>query len=91
MATMGNQQSNQVTEDHINELLAQRRQVNEYVNEDRKRSSWDKKYYLTIGLAFILLISCLIIFTHPEFFTQVLSLIIGGFGGFGLGKVSKED
>ena len=91
LAQLGNQGSLPVTEEHVAEMLAQRRQINEFINEDKRRSSYDQKYYLTGGLIFVLLISALTIFTHPEYFTQVLSLIIGGFGGFGLGKLTKQD
>ena len=91
MASLGGSQDLPVTEEHISEMLSQRRQVNEFVNEGKKRDSYDQRYCLTIGLLFIVVISALIIFTHPEYFTQVLSLIIGGFGGFGLGRASKKD
>lgn len=91
MASLGNQPNLPITEVHVSEMLAQRRQINEFISDDKKRGSWDQKYYLTIGLVFILIISGLVIFTHPEYFTQVLSLIIGGFGGFGLGRASKHD
>lgn len=91
MANLTNQQNLPVTEDHVAEMLSQRRQINEYINKDNGRKSWDQKYYLTIGLVFILLISGLVIFTKPEYFTQVLSLIIGGFGGFGLGRATRKE
>lgn len=91
MANLPNQQNLPVTEDHVAEMLAQRRQINEYINKDNGRKSWDQKYYLTVGLSFILIISGLVIFTKPEYFTQVLSLIIGGFGGFGLGRATSKE
>jgi polyferredoxin len=90
MANIGNQQL-PVTSGHVDEILSQRRQINEFINKDKERDSWDRKYYLTVGLIFILIISCLVIFTYPEYFTQVLSLIIGGFGGFGLGTYMRRD
>lgn len=91
MATMDGNSNLPVNETHVTEMLAQRRQINDYINADKARDSWDQKYYLTAGLVFILLISLLVIFTKPEYFTQVLSLVIGGFGGFGLGRVSKQN
>jgi len=91
MASMGNQQNLPVTAEHVTEMLSQRRQINEFINQDKGRNSWDQKYYLTAGLIFILGISALVIYTHPEYFTQVLALIIGGFGGFGLGRVVDRD
>ncbi len=86
MASLSGGQDLPVNEDHVTEMLSQRRQINEFINKDKGRDSKDRKYFLTAGLIFILLISALIIFTRPEYFTQVLSLIIGGFGGFGFGK-----
>lgn len=91
MTNLTNQQNLPVTEDHVAEMLSQRRQINEYINKDNGRKSWDQKYYLTVGLSFILIISGLVIFTKPEYFTQVLSLIIGGFGGFGLGRATSKE
>lgn len=91
MASLGNQSNLPVNEEHVTEMLSQRRQINEFINTDKGRDSYDKKYYLTVGLIFILLISALVIFTYPEYFTQVLALIIGGFGGFGLGRAFKQD
>lgn len=91
MASLGNQQNLPVNVEHVTEMLSQRRQINEFINEDKKRNSWDQRYYLTAGLMFILVISALIIFTYPEYFTQVLALIIGGFGGFGFGRGIKQD
>lgn len=91
MASLSGQQDLPVNEEHITEILAQRRQINEFINKDKERVSWDGRYYLTAGLIFILLISALVILTHPEYFTQVLALIIGGFGGFGLGRGTKQD
>lgn len=91
MASLGGQQDLPVNEEHVTEMLAQRRQINEYINKDKERGSWDGKYYLTTGLLFILAISALVMFTRPEYFTQVLSLIIGGFGGFGLGRGTKQE
>ena len=86
MANLGSQPDMPINEGHVTEMLLQRRQINEFINDDKNRNSWDQRYFLTVGLVFILLISALVIFTHPEYFTQVLSLIIGGFGGFGLGR-----
>ena len=90
-ASLSGQQNLPVTEAHVEEMLSQRRQINEFINKDKERDSWDGKYYLTIGLIFILAISALIIFTKPEYFTQVLALIIGGFGGFGLGRTFRQE
>lgn len=91
MASLGNQQNLPVNEEHVTEMLSQRRQINELINVDKGRASYDKKYFLTAGLIFILVISGLVIFTRPEYFTQVLALIIGGFGGFGFGQAYKRD
>ncbi len=91
MASMGNQQNLPVNEEHVTEILAQRRQINGFINEDKQRESSDQRYFLTAGLIFILLISALTILKKPEYFTQVLSLIIGGFGGFGFGRATKKE
>ncbi len=91
MANIGNAQNVPITEEHVSEVLSQRRQINEFINKDKERSSYDQKYFLTVGLIFILLISGLVIWTYPEYLSQVLSLIMGGFGGFGVSKVFKTE
>lgn len=90
LASLGNQQKLPMNEKHVTEMLFQRRQINEFINKDKQRDSGDKRYFLTAGLVFIFMISCLVLYTYPEYFTQVLSLIIGGFGGFGIGKGFKD-
>lgn len=69
------------TSEQIDELLAQKRQVNEFVHEDKKRESENSKFFLTVVLLFILIFSAMIVWKLPEYFGEVLSFLAGLFGG----------
>lgn len=74
------------TEEQTNEILSQRRKITEYVHEDRKRESYDSKFYLVSIALFVLLFSALVLNYYPEVFPEVLSLVVGLFGGYAIGK-----
>ncbi len=73
------------TVEQTNEILSQRRKITEYVHEDRKRESYDAKFYLIVIVVFVFFFSALVLKFYPEVFPQVLSLVIGLFGGGGVG------
>lgn len=72
------------TKEQVDELLSQKRQITGYVHDDKKRDSWDNKFYLVIVLIFVLIFSCLVLWKKPELFNETLSFLAGTFGG-GLG------
>lgn len=78
------------TEEQTNEILSQRRKITEYVHEDRKRDSYDGKFYLVVVVLFVFAFSALVLHLYPEVFSQVLGLVIGlfggGAGGYAIGK-----
>lgn len=69
------------TEKQVDELLAQKREITGFIHEDKKRESRDGKFYLTSVLAFILLFSGLVMWKKPDLFSEVLSFLVGVFGG----------
>lgn len=69
------------TEEQTNEILSQRRKITEYIHEDRKKDSYDSKFYLVVIVLFVFAFSALVLHKYPEIFSQVLSLVIGLFGG----------
>lgn len=79
-----------LSETQVDEVLAQRKEIAGFVHEDRKRESFDTKFILIGILIFVLLFSCLVLWKKPDVFSEVLSLIVGlfggGAGGYGLGK-----
>lgn len=87
---IGHDQTSNLTEEQINEVLAQRRQITTYIHEDRKRESYDSKFNLIVILVFILIFSGGVLWKYPDAFSEVLSLLIGlfggAFGGYGYGK-----
>ncbi|MDP3764402.1 MAG: hypothetical protein Q8Q95_02155 [bacterium] len=73
-------------EKQVDEILSQRREISGYIHKDRKRDSSDNKFYFFCALLACIAIIVLVLFFAKEFLTQVLSLIIGAFGGYGFGK-----
>ncbi len=78
------------TEKQVDELLAQRNKVYGFIHEDKKIDSYDKKFYFIGALIASLVIIILVLFFAKEFLTQILSLLIGAFGGYGIGKAQKN-
>ena len=76
-------------EKQVDEILSQRSKVYDYIHDDRKRESSDKKFYFAGALFSSLIIVVLVLFFAKEFLTQVISLIIGAFGGYGIGRSQK--
>jgi hypothetical protein len=83
---MGHENVPKLTESQVDEVLAQRRQVMDYIHDDNTRDSYDAKFYLVVVLIFITVFSLIVIYWKPELFSQVLSFLAGIFGG-GLGGV----
>lgn len=78
---LGTDNSPDFTSEQVDELLSQKRQVNEFVHEDKKRDSADAKFYMVVILVFILLFTALILWRRPDYFGEVLSFLAGLFGG----------
>lgn len=87
---LGQDNTPNLTEKQVDELLSQRREITSYIHEDKKRESRDSKFGLVTILVFILLFSGLVLWKYPGSFSEVLSLLIGlfggAFGGYGYGK-----
>jgi len=83
-----------LTKEQKDELLSQRRQISEYIHEDKKRSSFDNRFHLIAALVFVLLFSGLVLWQKPDVFEQVLALVVGlfggGAGGYALGRRSVD-
>jgi cytochrome c1 len=79
------------TEKQVDEILAQKSKIIDYVHRDKQRSSYDSKFYLIVVLIFVLIFSGLVIYFKPDLFSQVLSFLTGifggGLGGYGFGKL----
>ena len=52
---------------------------------EENQASYDGKFYLVVVCVFIIVFSALVLKYYPEVFSQVLSLIIGLFGGGAVG------
>lgn len=78
------------TERQVDEMLAQRREVHNFIHEDKKMESKDNRFYFGWTILVCLLIVMFVLFFAKEFLTQVLSLIVGAFGGYGFGRTHKS-
>ena len=78
------------TEKQVDEILLQRGKVYDYIHEDKTIDSYDTKFYFVGALIGSLVVTILVLFFAKEFLTQILSLIIGAFGGYGIGKAQKN-
>ncbi|MEK7592867.1 MAG: hypothetical protein AAB508_05775 [Patescibacteria group bacterium] len=82
---------------HITEVLAQRRQVREYIHEENMQEHERYKILqkngliqLIIIILFALIILSMVAIVDKSYFPQAITLIIGFLGGFGVGKSIKE-
>jgi hypothetical protein len=82
-----------LSENQVNEVLSQRREVNGYIHEERmqrheryKIGSKDKRLYFFLALLFSVLVMCL----KPEYFTEVLFALLGFAGGYGVGRGAER-
>src|ERR1700722_215113 len=79
------------TEKQVDEILAQRAKVIDYVHEDKKIASADSRFYLKMVLVFVLIFAALVLWLDKDIFSQVLSFLAGlfggGLGGYGFGKL----
>lgn len=90
---LGQDNTPDFTPEQIDELLSQKREITGFIHEDKKRDSWDGKFYLVIILCFILAFSALVLSKEPDLFGEVLSFLAGlfggGLGGYGLATRKK--
>lgn len=78
---LGTDNTPDFTKEQVDELLSQKRETTGYIHADKKRESYDNKFYLVTVCAFVIVFSALVLKYYPEVFSQVLSLVVGLFGG----------
>lgn len=78
---LGTDSAPDFTKEQVDELLSQKRETAGYIHADKKRESYDNKFYLVVICIFVIVFSALVLKYYPEVFSQVLSLVIGLFGG----------
>ncbi len=74
------------TETQVDEILSQKSKVIDYIHEDKKLESSDNRFYFLAVIIFSGIIILSVLFFAKENLTQIVSLIIGGLGGYGIGK-----
>ncbi len=87
---MGGDGSFEPTEEQVDEILAQKSKIIDYIHADKKQDSKDGRFYflaLLIGVGVIIL--CVLFFAK-EYLTQIVSAIVGALGGYGVGKGQQK-
>ena len=90
-----------LNENHITEILSQRREITGYIREDRKAEhekfkieSWDKKFYFVGGVIVWLVMFLVSMMYYKEQVVTILVATMTFFGGYGFGsqqtKKTKE-
>ena len=87
---LGTDSTPDFTKEQVDELLSQKRETTGFIHADKKRDSYDNKFYLVVVCLFVIAFSALVLKYYPEVFSQVLSLVVGlfggGAGGYAVGK-----
>ena len=86
-----------LSERQIDEILAQRKEVNKYIYDERmqrhdrfKISEKNKLHYFYGSSVLVVLIAGAVLVYHPEYFKEVLALLFGFAGGFGVGRNTRR-
>lgn len=98
MASNLDENSLPLNENHITEILSQRREITGYIHEDRKRDfekfkheSWDKKFFYAIGVFVWLIVFVFSMMFYKEQVITILAATATFLGGYGLGSKSKQE
>ncbi len=85
------------SQEQVSKIIEQRGEIARYIREDRKeendrffKASTNSLHFFYGSLCFVLLISGAVLWQRPEYFTQVLSALLGFAGGFGVGHSRKN-
>lgn len=87
---MGGEGSFEPNEEQVDEILAQKSKIIDYVHQDKLRDSKDRRFYFLGILIALVTVVLLVLFFAKEYLTQIVSLIVGAFGGYGVGKSQQS-
>lgn len=99
MMMAGNLDENNLpfNDEHITEVLSQRREITGFIHEDRKREferfrheSWDKKFFFAISVVVWLVVFLISLIFFKEQVITILASTATFLGGYGLGSKSKS-
>lgn len=89
--------SEKMTEEHIGEVLSQRRKVHEYIHKENmqfheryKIDQANSLWKMLIVIVFAIFMLVLVAVIMPEYLPEALALVVGFVGGFGIGKSAKD-
>src|SRR5687768_2176477 len=74
---LGTDNTPPMTSEQMDKLIDQRGKIIDYVHKDKKRDSFDAKFYLIAVLVFIVIFAGLVMWKLPEYFGEVLSFLAG--------------
>ena len=85
--------SDKMNEDHISEVLSQRRKVHEYIHEENmqfhERFKIDHRNNLIKWggiIGFVVFILLLVVYNMPAYLPEALRIVVAFLGGIGIGK-----
>lgn len=85
------------TPEQVSTIIFQRGEIAGYIRKDReeeherfKVTAGNNLHYFYGSLIFVVLIAGAVLWQKPEYFTQVLSALLGFAGGFGVGQSKKN-
>ncbi len=86
-----------LSEDQINSIIDERKQVHKYIHDERmqkherfKMLTKERKLYFLVTIGFILILGSFILFRAPELFEKFLMIGVGIFGGLGIKELFKS-
>lgn len=86
-----------LSDEHIDEVLSQRRQINEYTHNENMQEherfrirQRNALIQLSLLLVFAIVVLLLVAIIDKSYLPQALTLIIGFVGGYGVGKAVKD-
>lgn len=87
LATLDNDSgfSGKVNEEHITQIIAQRKTAMDYTKSDRDNDRWDNKFYFLISLLAAVVFIGMIGWLKPEYFPEAMSGVCGILAGLGGG------
>lgn len=91
-------QNDNMNENHISEVLSQRRTVHQYIHEENmqfhERFKIDHRNNLIKWggiIAFVVFILLLVTFTMKEYLPEALGIVVAFLGGIGIGKGIQDS
>jgi hypothetical protein len=78
-----------LTESQVDSIISQREKAMDYIHEDNKNDSWDRKFVIVCFASVFLIVFFWVLFKYPEYIWEIVSLFIWAMWWYWLGKTNK--